>query len=272
MKKGFFKNKDWNGIIVSAAVVVVILAGAFIVKHYQNRRETRRQISSCKVKLRDNADARRIYMATAAEITQSARLHRVADSLNNVSDTMIDNATARYYDRIDAKYTLDKFFYKKQIETLNKIIDEHLAECDIDDYDTYQYVMDNTPVDGKTPLAVFESIARVFGVLPTDFESAGVIFDMGDIFMFKSSRAQANFLRYLDDIERTETKDGKPNFEIPELAEVHAQYDEKKRIAARIDDIARYNDSIAQKNLARFDAIKEDLRRQIAEKEKKLKR
>lgn len=271
MKKNFFKHTDFNSIIVSAAIVATILTGTFVVEHYQNRKDALRKIEDCKFRLRNNADARWTYVATAPEITQRARLHRVIDSLNFINDTMLVNAQRRYYERIDTKYTLDKFFYVKQIEELNRIIDEHLVKCDMDDHDTYQYIIENTPMNAKTPLGVFESVARIIGVSPETFESAGVIFDMGDIFMFTLPRAQANFLRYLGDCEKIEKRDSQPNFDIPELAVVQKSYTRNKNLATRLDLVAKYNDSVADANLARFDTIQKRLHHQIQDYQAKLK-
>ena len=84
------KNTDWHGIAVGATVAILILAGVLIVSHYQGRKEARKKIENCEFKLRDNAWARRIYIATAPEIAQNKHLHRVIDSLARASDSLFE--------------------------------------------------------------------------------------------------------------------------------------------------------------------------------------
>jgi hypothetical protein len=79
MKKNIFKPDDWNSMIVAIAIVAIIFAGTFTVKHYQGRKEARKKIENCKFKLRDNEGARRTYMATAPEINDSIANARIAE-------------------------------------------------------------------------------------------------------------------------------------------------------------------------------------------------
>ncbi len=271
MKKDFFKRQGWHSVMVSAAIVSIVLSMIFITNHYNNRKKAVRKISDCKFKLRKNADARRTYMATASEFTQRARLHKVIDSLNFVNDTMLDNAMARYYDRIDSQHILRNFFYKEQIKELNQIIDKRIIELDIEGTEIYQYVMGNMPLNEKTPLAVFETIVRILGFSSTDFENTGVIFDNGYIFMFTLSRPQANFLRYLDECEHIRVNGDGPNFEIPELKEIQGMYVKNKKLVSRLDGIVQYDDSIARGNLAQFDTIQNQLKREMVKYQNKLK-
>lgn len=83
------KNTDWHGIAVGATVAILILAGVMIVSHYQGRKEARKKIENCEFKLRDNAGARRTYVATAPEITQNKHLRVVIDSLAHVNDSLV---------------------------------------------------------------------------------------------------------------------------------------------------------------------------------------
>ncbi len=82
------KNTDWHGIAVGATVAILILAGVMIVSHYQGRKEARKKIENCEFKLRDNAEARRIYIATAPEITQNKHLRLVIDSLARANNNL----------------------------------------------------------------------------------------------------------------------------------------------------------------------------------------
>lgn len=82
------KNTDWHGIAVGTTVAILILAGVMIVSHYEDRKEARREVENCKFKLRDNAEARRIYIATAPEITQNEHLRRVIDSLARANNNL----------------------------------------------------------------------------------------------------------------------------------------------------------------------------------------
>ena len=79
MTNDFFNPQDWNNIIVAIAIVVIIFAGTFTVKHYQDRKEARREIEKFKFELRDNAWARRTYMTTAQEINDSIANARIAE-------------------------------------------------------------------------------------------------------------------------------------------------------------------------------------------------
>ena len=88
MKKDFFKREGWHSVIVSAAIVACVLSIVFVASYYNNRKEARREIENCKFKLRDNAGARRAYMATAPEITQNKHLRVVIDSLAHVNDSL----------------------------------------------------------------------------------------------------------------------------------------------------------------------------------------
>lgn len=82
------KNTNWHGIVLGATVATLILAGVMIVSHYEDRKEARREVENCKFKLRDNAEARRIYIATAPEITQNEHLRRVIDSLARANNNL----------------------------------------------------------------------------------------------------------------------------------------------------------------------------------------
>ena len=84
------KNTDWHGIAVGATVTTLILVCVLIVSHYQGRKEARKKIENCEFKLRDNAEARRIYIATAPEIAQNKHLHRVIDSLDQAGDSLFE--------------------------------------------------------------------------------------------------------------------------------------------------------------------------------------
>ena len=89
MKKDFFKREGWHGVIVAVAVVACVLSIVFVANYYNNRKEARREIENCKFKLRDNAGARRTYVATAPEITQNKHLRVVIDSLAHVNDSLV---------------------------------------------------------------------------------------------------------------------------------------------------------------------------------------
>lgn len=84
------KNIDWHGIAVGATVTTLILVCVLIVSHYQGRKEARKKIENCEFKLRDNAEARRIYIATAPEIAQNKHLHRVIDSIAQAGDSLFE--------------------------------------------------------------------------------------------------------------------------------------------------------------------------------------
>lgn len=88
MTNDFFNPQDWNNIIVAIAIVVILFSGTFTVKHYQDRKEARREIEKFKFELRDNAWARRIYIATAQEIIQNEHLHKIIDSLGRANDSL----------------------------------------------------------------------------------------------------------------------------------------------------------------------------------------
>lgn len=96
MTNDFFNPQDWNNIIVAIAVVAILFAGTFTVKHYQDRKEARKKIESCEFKLRDNEGARRTYMTTASEITQNKHLRRVIDSLACANDSLTDKNLQEY--------------------------------------------------------------------------------------------------------------------------------------------------------------------------------
>lgn len=84
------KNTDWHGIAVGTTVTTLILVCVLIVSHYQGRKEARKKIENCEFKLRDNAEARRIYIATAPEIAQNKHLHRVIDSIAQAGDSLFE--------------------------------------------------------------------------------------------------------------------------------------------------------------------------------------
>lgn len=84
------KNIDWHGIAVGTTVTTLILVCVLIVSHYQGRKEARKKIENCEFKLRDNAEARRIYIATAPEIAQNKHLHRVIDSIAQAGDSLFE--------------------------------------------------------------------------------------------------------------------------------------------------------------------------------------
>ena len=88
MKKNFFKRQDRHSVIASVVVVAIVLSGSLIIKHYTDRKKARREIENCKFKLRDNAGARKTYMATAPEITQNKHLRVVIDSLAHANDSL----------------------------------------------------------------------------------------------------------------------------------------------------------------------------------------
>ncbi len=88
MKKDFFKREGWHSVIASAAIVACVLSIVFVASYYNNRKEARREIENCKFKLRDNAGARKTYMATAPEITQNKHLRVVIDSLAHANDSL----------------------------------------------------------------------------------------------------------------------------------------------------------------------------------------
>jgi hypothetical protein len=90
------KNTDWHGIAVGATVAILILAGVMIVSHYEDRKEARKKIENCEFKLRDNAEARRIYIATAPEIAQNKHLHRVIDSIAQANDSLTNRNPKEY--------------------------------------------------------------------------------------------------------------------------------------------------------------------------------
>jgi len=89
MKKDFFKREGWYSVIAAAAIVACVLSIVFVASYYNNRKEARREIENCKFKLRDNAGARRTYVATAPEITQNKHLRVVIDSLAHVNDSLV---------------------------------------------------------------------------------------------------------------------------------------------------------------------------------------
>jgi negative regulator of sigma E activity len=89
MKKDFFKREGWHSVIAAAAIVACVLSIVFVTSYYNNRKEARREIENCKFKLRDNAGARRTYVATAPEITQNKHLRVVIDSLTHVNDSLV---------------------------------------------------------------------------------------------------------------------------------------------------------------------------------------
>ncbi|MBO7560172.1 MAG: hypothetical protein J6T27_03370 [Alphaproteobacteria bacterium] len=106
MKKGSIEHQDWHSVIVAVVVVACILSTVLIASYYNNRKEAVRKISECKFKLRENADARRTYMATAPEFTQSAHLRKVIDSLMLVDDSLDLKKNQRLVSRLEdiAKY------------------------------------------------------------------------------------------------------------------------------------------------------------------------
>ena len=89
MNKNFSKDKDWHSIAAGLLVAALIVTGTLVVKHYQDRKDARREIEKCKFELRDNAAARKTYMATAPEIAQNKHLGKIIDSMNCVNDSIV---------------------------------------------------------------------------------------------------------------------------------------------------------------------------------------
>lgn len=89
MKKKPFKREDRNSIIVAFAIALIVLVATFKVEHYKGRKKARREIENCQFELRNNADARRTYVATAPEINRNKHLHKVIDSLARTNDSLV---------------------------------------------------------------------------------------------------------------------------------------------------------------------------------------
>lgn len=89
MNKNLFKDKDWHSIAAGLLVAALIVTGTLVVKHYQDRKDARRKIEKCKFELRDNAAARKTYMANAPEIAQNKHLGKIIDSMNRVNDSIV---------------------------------------------------------------------------------------------------------------------------------------------------------------------------------------
>ena len=271
MNKNVSKQSVLNNVIISLAVIGLLLSGVFTVKNKLDRRVARRKISENKFKLRENAAERKAYMATSLEFTQNARLNKVIDSLNKVNDTMTNNAIDEYFERVNSKYTLNSFFTQEQIKNINKVVDSFVRDYTFQDTTAYDFIIEAIPFDKNTTLATFETVVRTLEIPSLALKNAGVLFDMGYIFMFADDQAQKEFYNYLDDCDNAWNLDETPNLLIPEMTTRLKQYRKNATMINRLGELTRYNDSLAQKKLAQFDTIQNRLNQEIQRYQAKLK-
>lgn len=184
------------------------------------------------------------YMLHSPETYNINRDKRVLDSLAAANQNLFDKSAEKYFEKIDKKYTMGRFFNASEIAQINKILTPYTADTELASY---------MPLGASTTIAGFEDIVRATGIAPAKLMPVGVEFDCGYIFRFRDAAKQKLFESYIDAIEAAFMADESPNFEIREIAPIRAEYTAN---CAKMDSIWKdlcQNDSVRGAKLAEFD-------------------
>ena len=162
---------------------------------------------------------------------------RMRDSLINANWNMFNIAQENYFDRVDKKYTMGRFFNKKEIAQLNEIMTPYLLKMAGRSDAEYKYVKMNMPITKKLSLNTFVEMVYIMGVAPEDLAPMDMIFDQGHLYLFNDRERQNLFEQLLEESDAGMIIDYvMPNYEIPEFQAIRKKYD---RNAYQIDSLNR---------------------------------
>lgn len=155
------------------------------------------------------------------EFNQAVHLR---DSLSEVNWTMFNVAQEKYFDRVDKKYTMGRFFNKRELRELNRVLAPYLTaragETDID----YKYVRVLTPIKSSTPLSAFIDAVGILNVESADMAPFDMIFDNGFLYAFNDPKNEDLFEEYLDACADGCIAEEGPNFTPREFAGIRDEY------------------------------------------------
>ena len=194
------------------------------------------------------------YLINSPETYQINTDKRILDSLADANTVLFDVNSNKYFNGIDKKYTMGRFFNASEIAMINKTLEQYtndteLASC--------------MPLGAKTPIVQFEDIVRATGIAPSKLMPAGVEFDCGYIFRFRDAADQKLFESYLAEIDAAFDEDENPNFDIREFAPMRAEYDANCAKMDSIQNDIHRNDSIRGAKLAEFDRTIDSLQNKL---------
>ena len=181
------------------------------------------------------------------------------DSLNYASSNLFNIAQEKYFDRIDKKYTIGRFFTKQEISELNRIFTPYLQNMAGDSDFAYKYARQNMPLRSKLPLNIFAEIIYILGVDTDELKPFGMIFNNGNLCMFADETRGRLFENFLDESIAGFLDDyDVPNYNIPEFAKIRTQYDAMLQQIDSLNNIIYRDDSTFQGRIDEFDEVRDE--------------
>ena len=168
-----------------------------------------------------SAQAPQRNTANTADFNRAVHLR---DSLSDANWTMFNVAQEKYFDRIDKKYTMGRFFSKRELRELNRVLAPYLTaragETDVD----YKYTRLLMPIKSTTPLSAFVDVVGALNVESADMAPFDMIFDNGFLYAFNDPKNEDLFEEYLEACaDGCITEEG-PDFTPREFAGIRDEY------------------------------------------------
>ena len=267
------KYKNLSNLALYATIIAVLGIGIISVSHYMGRKKARREITRLNNEIYKNRDAQHTYTTTAPEFIENKRLKKSLDSLDRRNAELFMNAQEKYFNRIDVKYPMGRFFTPAQISELNKIVMPYAGKISESDTDIYNFIKKKTPITGKMTISEFESVLHLLNIPSEKFAPMDMVVDNGFLFLFNDARQQKLFESYLEDLSRTfsEFDETRPNFEIPENAQIYDEYTNNMHKISKLNKKIEDNSFLIAQTLAQFGRKNDSLNALIAKYQEKLK-
>lgn len=250
-------------------LLAIIAIGMIGTSVYRDNKKASKTIASARAAIAQNDEKRAAYVA-GDDIRNNEMARARRDSLNAVNWQLYNVAAEKYFDRIDKKYTLSRFFNSRDIAELNRILAPYLDNMAGDSSFEYKYIKSNMPLRSDTKFGTFLDIIGVMRVSGESLEKFGMVAEDGYLYAFNDQRRLDLIDSFAGDYDAGVMGDQGPNFNIPEFAKIQKEYTRNARQIDSINRVVERGDSVIKAKLQEYDSIRAKLNQDIDIAKRKL--